>query len=219
MHHVACIIVAGLTATAACAGIVGVSGGTESPPATLGPFTLVEFERDTRPLQQEVFNIPSPLGGIVELDQAVWHVRIGAGWADWSHGYRGDVYHTGTLPFTHSRTLDLSDATTPQMGGVGAFRLSMMPSDGDGGIFRLVARTRDGDELAIDSYPAFRVSSVWSGFYATQDDQIESVRIEWSAGAFAIGEFAIAAIPEPATLLLVFAFAGLSGFRPFMSGG
>jgi hypothetical protein len=207
-------IVAGFAATLASGGIIGIVGGTAAPPSSLGPFTLREFALDTRPIFSEVMDVPSPLGGLVGFDEPMTHTRAGLiGWSSWSHGYAGDVYFTTNHPPGLSRTLDLTQAMDPELGGVAAFRLSIAPHVSDLVSFTLVATSLDGEVAQVHVVVEQFSQGRWLGFYTTDDDVITSVRVETlrAFGTFGIAEFAIAAIPEPGTLVLLLTFLTFAG--------
>lgn len=202
MRHILCVGLVALAAGAASAGIIGVTGGLEAPPSSLGPFTLREFARDTRPILGEVLDVPSPLGGTVRFDELMTHTRAGlGGWGTWSHGYVGDVYFTYLHPPGESRTLDFTEVAT-ELGGAGAFRLSIAPSHSDGVTFDLIAATQSGLETSLRIEVGHPTLGRWLGFYATDGDVISSIRIQTNR-TFGLAEFAVAAVPEPSSLLVL----------------
>jgi hypothetical protein len=79
------------------------SPGTGAPPATLGPYGMMPFGPDARPVFDDVSTIPGPTGDLA-LSANANHRMIGSGWSTWSHGYAGSVYYvdgtevTITLP-------------------------------------------------------------------------------------------------------------------------
>src|SRR5262245_33325731 len=88
------IAAASMTALQTQADIIGVTGGTAAPPPMVGPFNMTPFKADGRPVFQDVNSVDSPLGGDVTFSTPLSHLRVGGGWASWSHGYGGDVYWT-----------------------------------------------------------------------------------------------------------------------------
>jgi hypothetical protein len=75
---------------------IDLSVGTFPPPPTLCGFEMTPFLPDSRPLFENVTDIPSPcpIPGVSGFDPPVNHRRIGSGWMSWSHGYTGDVYYS-----------------------------------------------------------------------------------------------------------------------------
>ncbi len=201
------------------AGIIGVVGTTAAPPPTLGAYSLHEFAPDPRPLRQAVSDIASPLGGTVGFDLPFtrWTARLVV--PRWSHGYEGDVYYTYNHPPYSARTFDLTDATAPELGGVGAFRLAIATFiEADVSVCRVTATTIDGDEEIISFQASAPQNARWIGFHTTDGDLLQSVRIEMALTTdFIVGEFAISAIPEPGTsVLILFSFvASMGGWRAY----
>ncbi len=196
------------------AGVIGVIGSSAAPPTTLGAYSLDEFAPDPRPLRQAVSDIASPLGGTVEFDLPFtrWTTRFGT--PRWSHGYEGDVYFTYDHPPYSIRTFNLTDAAAPELGGVGAFRFAMANFvEIDLSEVEVTATTFDGDQVTISFGIGTPGLAIWIGFHTTDGDLIQSVRMEPLAD-FIVGEFAIAAIPEPGTAVLI-----LLGFVASMGGG
>src|SRR4051812_1046988 len=80
-------------ASAAGTIVFDASPGSGPPPASLGPYAMTSFGRDPQPLFAPVAGVAGP-GGTIAFSSELQHVRIGNGWATWSHGYAGDVYWT-----------------------------------------------------------------------------------------------------------------------------
>jgi hypothetical protein len=188
---VALVIAAALPVTAGAALIWDLTPGTGAPPATLGGFTMIGFPDDTRPTFLTVFDVPSPMGGVVGFPAGVDHREVGGGWATWSHGYTGDVYFTGTGVLSLTLTLPVS---TP------AFYFYVEPND-----FSTFTVTAIADGIAGTATSVTGASGAkYFGVYGTGGSTISSIVVSTDAGAdgFAVGEFGIAT-PEPGTLLLL----------------
>ncbi|MFI4942561.1 MAG: PEP-CTERM sorting domain-containing protein [Burkholderiales bacterium] len=160
---------------------------TAAAPATLGIYTMTPFGDDTRPVFSLVSDVASPLGGVVGFSPSLDHREVGSGgWATWSHGYAGDVYFTaGGL----SVTLDLPD-------GTGAFYFFAEPNPF--APFTITAVV-GGTTLSqvIDGSGGAKIFALY-----TDDAAIDSITVS-STADFAVGEFGIAPVPEPSTLLLM----------------
>jgi hypothetical protein len=187
----------------ATADITAVNLGTAAPPTTLGPYTMTPFPLDPRPLFGTVTNVPSPLGGAVGFSDTREHVRVGSGWATWSHGYTGDVYFSPSL--ATSLTLTLPPNT-------GAFDFWAEPDPF--ATFTITAVANDGTTLS-ESVSGIGGASGF-GFFASAGTSITSIAIS-SAADFGIGEFGIAAsvsgVPEPTTIALFgVGLCGLLGY-------
>ncbi len=174
--------------------VVGVAGGTAAPAATLGPYTMTPFPADLRGEGASVSSVPSPLGGDVGFTPSTNHRTIPTGWATWSNGYTGDVYSDFS-----STTMTL---TMP--GNTGAFYLYAEPVDFSP--FNISAQSQDG--TTVTQNVQGQSGADYYGFYGTAGNTIVSITVTSSA-AFGIGEFGIAKVPEPCTLVLV--GLGLSG--------
>jgi hypothetical protein len=173
----------------ASAEIIGVAGGPDAPSPTLGPYTMTPFPLDERPLLQLVSSIPSPLGGEIVFSDPVLHRRIGVAWAEWSHGYTGDVYTTGPA---EEITLTMPPDT---------YALYFYVGHDFGALHSFTAEV-DGGPSVTQSF--FRSDPSYYGFYQDDpsDGPIDTITITGSMGNFAIGEFGIA-VPEPGALGLL----------------
>jgi len=192
-----CVIACLVTARLCLADIVGVAGGYEAPPPTLGPYEMTPFPPDDRPLWEWVDTIPSPLGGDVSLSTSLQHKRVGQGWPCWSHGYLGDVYDSAGS--ADAVTLYLPEET-------GAFYF--YASNWADSLQMITAVTDDGTTIVQGAWGCF---AAYFGFY--QDDP-SGPPIQWievscpSAGMVVVGEFGIA-IPGPGAFVIL--CAGLIG--------
>src|SRR4051794_11102292 len=150
---VICAVLAALTVfgvgTASASGTITFDSarGTGAPPGTLGPYTMTPLAPDAR---ADGF---VDTAGTVGFSTSLYHTRVGAGWATWSHGYTGDVYSTGGGVIT---TLALPEGTS-------AFYLYAEPDPF--AVFDITAITDDGTSsgpIAVDGLAGAR----YFGFYA-----------------------------------------------------
>jgi hypothetical protein len=170
------------------AAIVGTALGSGAPPAVLGGYAMTAFAPDGSATFPDVTSVTSPIGP-VGFSQGMSHRRIGSGWATWSHGYAGDVYYT-------NGTTSMS-ATMPA--GTGAFILYAEPNPFTPP-FDITATADDG--TAVTQSVSGQSGATGYGFHITGAGSLASVAVS-CATDFAIGEFSIARIPEPATLSLL----------------
>ena len=170
-------------ANIASAGIVIQDLGTTAPPAILGGRIMTPFANDVRPTGSLVNLVPSPLGGNLTLTPSLTHEKIGFGWATWSHGYTGDVYWTpGPVEITGVPSY------------AGAFYLYAQPNNFSTYNITVISSTNSVQRLVSGNGGANGF-----GIYGTGGELISQIIIsaDGAAGGFAIGEFGIAAIPEP----------------------
>jgi hypothetical protein len=162
---------------------------TAAAPATLGQYTMTAFGDDARPNGGVVSDVPSPLGGVVGFSPDLTHTEVGAGWATWSHGYTGDLY------FTFGSTLTL---TLPS--GTGAFYFYAEPNVHD--VFSITAVADGaGTTQFVQGLSGARFFGVYSDDFSAIDHIV--ITVESDADGFAVGEFGVATVPEPSTLLLM----------------
>ncbi|MFP4057814.1 MAG: PEP-CTERM sorting domain-containing protein [Candidatus Brocadiia bacterium] len=182
---VACTMLALLCAGAQAA-IIGVDTvGTSAPPATLGPYLMTPFPDDPRAQFSAVTDAPGPLGLDVAFDRTMYLLTVGSGWATWSHGYSGDVYSTQGA----------TDVTMTLPAGTTAFYFYAEPNPYE--LWTITATAQDGTSIVQDVHGSS--GAKYFGFYGTGGDMVASVAVE-SDTDFAVGEFGIAQVPEPATL-------------------
>lgn len=182
-----------LLASSAQAGLIWVNpfDPTAAPPATLGQYTMTPFGDDARPIFTSVSDVASPLGGVVGFSPDVNHREVGDGWVTWSNGYTGDVYFG-----IGATTLTL---TLPE--GTGAFYFFAEPNIQDVFHIKAVADGGHGIVQFVNGVAGAKFFGVYSDDYSSID-RIE-ITIPADAEGFAVGEFGIAAVPEPTTLLLM----------------
>ena len=183
------------------------SPGTSAPPATLGSYSMTPFalnNADPPPGSSSLTSVFSPLGGTLSFSVGLEHRRAGpsgpyTGWGGsvgWGQGYGGDVYYGSSL-FAGSLTLNLPP-------GTGAFYFYLQPED-DTSVINFTASTTDGGSSGIVPVDG-RANARYFGFYEnTPGVSLGSISISAPSGSpngFAIGEFGIAAVPEPGTLAL-----------------
>lgn len=189
------------TASAAGTIVFSPGPGTGAPPPTLGPYTMTPLGLDPQPFGT-VGGVAAP-SGTITFSPSLYHVRIGQGWATWSHGYRGDVYWTrGAL----SATVTLPSNTS-------AFSLYAEPNPF--ATFTISATAQDGTTsgpVAVNGLAGAR----YFGFYGTEGKKIETVTVS-SGVDFAIGEFGISA-KERNYVALGDSYSSGEGAPPFFAG-
>jgi hypothetical protein len=168
--------------------------GTAAPPSMIGPYTMTPFGPDGRPLFTDVSTVPAPTspGGDVVFSTPAEHLRIGSGWATWSNGYTGDVYwsHSGVT----SETL-----TMPV--GTGAFYFYAEPNPF--ATFSFTATGTDGTLFASSGpTPVAGDAGAYGFAFWVTGTTLKQVSVSSSVD-FAVGEFGIAQVPEPASLMLL----------------
>jgi hypothetical protein len=154
------------------------SPGTGAPPATLGPYTMTPFGDDTRPVGTTVTDVPDPAGTIT-FSQPLTHSEVGNGWATWSHGYTGDVYHNSNG----------SAITITMPAGTKAFYLYAEPNTFD--VFDVQATAQDGTTsgpVPVQGNSGAR----YFGFYGTGDAEIATITVTTTdTTGLGVGEFGI----------------------------
>jgi hypothetical protein len=187
-------------ATAASAGIVGVSGGTGAPAMTLGPYTMTPFGSDTLNPHGSCTLVASPLGGNVAFSPAMDHLQsFSSSWSSWSHGWVGDVYWSYTFGAVTTITMTMPAET-------GAFYFYVSPASGDPD---LIMATAQGTSV-IQNVQGTSGASYYGFYGATNGDLISSITVEAPYG-FAVGEFGIAEVaPVPLPGALILGALGLS---------
>jgi hypothetical protein len=164
------------------------SVGTAAPPAVLGGYDMIPFPVDTRPLFDEVFDVPAPGGATLLLVEGANHRRIGQGWSTWSHGYTGDVYYrngNSLLLLPPPDTYAFYLYAEPNL--FGTYWITAVGSDGT-----TLTQNVTGDSGAR-----------YYGFYACSSrTTIESIEITADPAAlgFAVGEFGISRLPRDTVL-------------------
>lgn len=190
---------------ASAAGTITFSSGpgTGAPPATLGPYTMTPFAADPQGDGAVVGSVETPKGTSVTFSPALYHTRIGSGWATWSNGYRGDVY------WTYGAT----SATLTMPASTSAFYLYAEPNPFS--VLTMTATAQDGTTsgpVAVDGYAGAR----YFGFYGTGGAKIESITVSSSVD-FAIGEFGISGKPK-SYVALGDSYSSGEGVPPFFAG-
>jgi hypothetical protein len=172
--------------------------GSGASSGMLGGHTMTSFPLDERPVFEDVASVPSPLGGELGFSIPMSHRRIGSGWGTWSHGYSGDVYYSnGQTGVTLAMPPDTA-----------AFEFYVEPNP-----FSLQSFTAVSDDGTSSGVFTAHGSSgaTYVGFYGTDGSVISSIALSGSSD-FSVGEFAIAAVPEPGAFVLS-AFACLALLR------
>jgi len=180
-----------LPALSSWAAIVGVDLGTAAPPATLGGYQMTAFGNDARPDLSMVGGValPSPYSGQITFSVNLEKRSVPTTWLTWSHGYTGPVYKEIFGAGTFSTAINLPAGTQ-------AFQFYAEPDAFS--IIVITAYANDGTTISVPINGLGGANGY--GFYTTPDSVLTSVNVS-STGAFAIGEFAINAVPEPTTMV------------------
>jgi hypothetical protein len=150
--------------------------GTDAPPATLGPYTMLPFALDTRELQSDVTTIPGPTGDLT-LSSSASHRQIGSGWATWSHSYAGDVYY-----------VEGDEITITLPPNTMAFYLYVESDSFSENMFTMTSGGVSSGSVAVQG----NAGATYFGFYSV-GDPLPSVTVHMDSGSsFAFGEFGIA---------------------------
>ena len=175
------------------AGLVGVTGGTASPSASLGPYTMMPFSADFQNAgYTPVSSVASPLGGNVVFNSSMLHAVTPEEWLTWSHDYNGDVYYTAS---NKSITMTMPEGTS-------AFYFYAQPYNFS--IHTISATTSDGINADIEinqGVDGYQGASYY-GFYGTEGSMVNSITVTCGTADFAIGEFGIASVPAPSGICL-----------------
>ena len=150
------------------AGLVGVTGGTASPPSSLGPYTMMPFSADPQAAgYTPVFSVASPLGGVVVFDSQLQHAITPGEWLTWSHDYNGDVYYSAS---DKSITMTLPEETSAFYfyAQPNSFSLHAISADASDGIKAGIEISQDADGDKGASY---------YGFYSTEGSGISSITV------------------------------------------
>ncbi len=165
--------------------------GTDAPPATLGPYTMLPFDADPRDTGEMVTTVAGPTGDVAFSREGSLG-RIGGGWGTWSHGYAGDVY------YFESQVADAL-AAIAEPSGFDRVMIALPPNTM--GFYLYVEPNRYGEYAVVveaDGVGSGLVGVVgdsgatYFGFYST-GAALESIQVavDTEAGGFAIGEFGI----------------------------
>ncbi len=167
--------------------------GTGPQPNTLGPYTLLSFGADARPIFADVSSITPadglPVAGALGFSTPMNHRRIGEGWATWSYDYDGDIYWSNGATEV---TLLLPEHTV-------ALQFYVEPNPFE--TFDVTVTTNDGASVTT---PVTGLSGA-NAFGAYTDDAapIASITISSSVD-FAVAMTGIfTVVPEPATFALL----------------
>lgn len=164
--------------------------GTLAPPATIGGHVMTPFGPTGIPDGTGITSWDSPLGGSLVFDQIVDKVSIGNGWATWSHGYTGEVARTNS---TESLFITLPPKTK-------AFYLYVEPNQF--ATYDITVTAEDGS--FIQTQVAGEGGAYGFGAFDLEGGLITSLAISGpGTGGLGVGEFGIASIPLPTTLLLL----------------
>ena len=178
--------------------IVGLALGYQCPPPDeLGGYAMIPFPPDPRPSYEYVTSVSGSTGEL-SFDIPMTIRRQGEGIGYWRPGFTGEVYYTeGQLEVT----LGLPAET-------GAF---ILYAKSVAGVTIITATANDGTSVSQESYWAYEPSGY--GFYTDGATALTSITMSADYSPFAVGEFSIAAIPEPATLGLLALGVLILGWR------
>ena len=174
-------------AVAAGAVFVG-TPGTDAPPATLGPYTMLPFDADPRPELSTVTTVPGPTGDIV-FDRDAGHAIVGSSWGTWSHGYTGDVYTIeGQVHAEISEPIGFDRVTIALPPNTMGFYLYVEPNTFGEYAVVVEANGVGSGLVGVDGDSGAK----YFGFYST-GSALESIQVavDTEAHGFAIGEFGI----------------------------
>jgi hypothetical protein len=171
-------------ASTAQAAIHFVDLGTGAPTGTVGQYSVAAFSTVPQaaiPNTTVVTTIPgNPLAGSLTVSPGSDKRTVpGGGWATWSHGYAGPVFHISAP----TATLTLPPST-------GAF--SFFAEQNSFSTFTISATTNTG----VTSGPVNVVGNAGANgfaFYTTNGESIATIIVTTSDTAFAMAEFGIAA--------------------------
>ncbi len=168
------------------------SPGTDSPPATLGPYTMQTFSADPSDEGTSESSIIGPTGAI-SFDSSLTHDIVGSNWQTWSNGYAGDVYADDTV--LSDGSLEITITLPP---GTGAFYLYAEPDIFQD--FSMSATAQDGTTSGMLTVQG-NSGAQYFGFYSNGGTPISTVQVTDSGGdsAAAIGEFGIAPLSARGT--------------------
>jgi hypothetical protein len=161
------------------------SPGTDSPPATLGPYAMEAFGPDPSDEYTQESAVEGPTGAIT-FDSPQELLLVGDGWQTWSDGYTGDVYEN-----TQSLADGSFETTITLPPNTGAFYLYAEPDMFED--FSMGATAEDGTTSGpLTVYG--EAGAQYFGFYAGRGQAITTIQVTDSGGdeAMAIGEFGIA---------------------------
>ncbi|MFM7516844.1 MAG: PEP-CTERM sorting domain-containing protein [Pirellula sp.] len=202
------------------AAVILTLGDTSAPPSTLGGFTMSPLARTGASFAMVDTTSSSPS---VRFDQGVYETKIDAGetpppgaflFGSWSHGYKGNVWHTIFSTKTRFLTLTLPTSTK-------AFYFYVQPV-ALGNVDILVNYPGSGSSGSILNVGG-NAGARFVGLHSNAGEDLTSITISTFDDAtgnlgFAVGEFGIfnsgsggggGVIPEP-TSMAIFGLSGLA---------
>ncbi|MCC6675963.1 MAG: hypothetical protein IT436_02350 [Phycisphaerales bacterium] len=168
------------------AGVISIPLGTSLPPDQVAGHRLRPAPLDLAPLYTAVDRVPLTAGLEARVSTPLTHRRVGAGWAEWAHGYLGDVYTTDG-----ATTIEITPA--PGLRAL-ALYLAALPFTR----LRIDAGIEDGP--AASQFAADGGGPVGFLFFTTGGDDLPTLRIGCD-GEFAIGQV-LTAVPAPGAIAL-----------------
>ena len=160
--------------------VFDLSPGTGAPPATLGGFTMTPVPSPGAPACTGLLPpLTTPGGPLAVAPTETLSRCVGSGWATWSHGYLGDVYHVagGT-----SQTLTLPPATS-------AFYFYVQPDPFSPRDFEVLADGVSSGEFSVDGSGG----AVYVGVFDNSGGTLGSITVRTTKGGdFSTGEYGIA---------------------------
>jgi hypothetical protein len=162
---------------------------------------MTAFGLDAQPLNSVVSQVISPVAGAISFSPLVNHLKVGSGWATWSHGYTGDVYYADYVN-GDTVTVGMPPSTS-------AFYFYAEPDFTFGPSFDIKVTANDGTSLTV----SVAGNAGANGFGLYSDTFLLSLEVKSDWG-FAIGEFGISGIssvPEPSTYLAGLSALGMLG--------
>jgi hypothetical protein len=175
------------------AGLTSVIGGTTAPAANLGSYTMVPFTDDLRPNYNDCSYVMSPFGDNVTFNESLKHFEILHGWANWSHGYKGDVYWTGENKHYVNLTLP---------SGTSAFYLYAQPNNMVVHTITAAACDTFNNIVQMNQDINGNSGASYFGFYCSDGSFLKTITIYCQTNDFAVGEFGISMIPVPEAFFL-----------------
>jgi hypothetical protein len=174
---------------------------------------MTPFGRSLGTIPSSTVNSATDLGLTVQFSGAVEQTTVGAGgWAGWSHGYTGTVWHTAFSATKTSITLTLPTGTK-------AFYFYAMPGAASGSYNVSLDTVEAAQGGTVTKLVDVFSGAHFFGAYTTAGSSLTQLTISVPGvvnDGFAFGEFGIyndnaggGAVPEP-TSMAIFGLSGLA---------